>query len=105
MKPKNDIPLEAVLKWIKKERDQYKNKLDTLIPYTHTLETKVRALEKEVSTLRNEVAKVSHDVTTSVLYKTLNERYAKACHDKNILLVELGKYRMEEKDHRTSPEE
>ena len=42
-----DVPLEAVLKYIKQDRDKYKAKLDELIPYTKSLEKKVKVLEED----------------------------------------------------------
>ena len=40
----NDIPIEGVLKYIKRERDKYKEKLETLVPYTKSLENKLKEL-------------------------------------------------------------
>lgn len=48
----NDIPLEAVLKYIVKERDRYKNKLEILIPYTKSLEQKVKSHEKNIELVK-----------------------------------------------------
>ena len=40
----NDIPLEGVLKYIKAERDKYKDKVKVLTDYAHSLEKKVNNL-------------------------------------------------------------
>lgn len=46
-KPNNDhIPAEAVLKWLKKDRDYYRDKLEELIEYTKLLEKKVKEQDK-----------------------------------------------------------
>jgi len=47
----NDIPIEGVLKYIKRERDKYKEKLETLIPYTKSLENKLKELTARNLTL------------------------------------------------------
>lgn len=47
----NDIPIEGVLKYIKRERDKYKDKLETLIPYTKSLENKLKELTARNLTL------------------------------------------------------
>ena len=49
----NDIPIEGVLKYIKRERDKYKEKLETLIPYTKSLEAKLKELTARNLTLEN----------------------------------------------------
>lgn len=64
----NDIPPEALLKWIVKERDKYKAKLDMLVPYTKSLEDRVRFLEKArtadneslMKQLSNAKARIAH---------------------------------------------
>lgn len=43
----NRPPLEAAVKWLVKERDRYKEKLETLIPYTKRLEADLRAIREE----------------------------------------------------------
>lgn len=40
----NEIPIEGVLKYIKRERDKYKEKLEKLIPYTKNLEERFKDL-------------------------------------------------------------
>lgn len=47
----NDIPIEGVLKYIKRERDKYKEKLETLVPYTKSLENKLKELTARNLTL------------------------------------------------------
>lgn len=44
----NDIPAEAVIPYLVKQRNGYKAKLDYITPYTKSLEAKVKALEKKV---------------------------------------------------------
>ena len=40
-----DVPITTVLRYIKRERDEYKRKLDLLVPYTKRLEEKVKMYE------------------------------------------------------------
>ena len=42
------VPIEAVLKYIKQDRDKYKAKLDQIVPYTKSLEQKVKILQREL---------------------------------------------------------
>ena len=49
-----DLPLEAVLKYIKRDRDKYKAKLERLIPYTKSLEER---LERASDARFNELIK------------------------------------------------
>lgn len=44
----NDVPIEAVLKYIVRDRDHYKAKLEQLIPYTKSLEQKLKDNETEL---------------------------------------------------------
>lgn len=48
----NEVPLEAVLKYIKKSRDEYKEKLETLIPYAKSLEERLSSLTEEYEALK-----------------------------------------------------
>ena len=51
VKENREVPIEAAVKWLIKERDRYKEKLDTIVPYTKSLETRVRDLEKLIEGL------------------------------------------------------
>ncbi len=44
---KNKVPLEACVKYLVRERDNYKAKLDILVPYTKSLEASYKALKEE----------------------------------------------------------
>ena len=48
-KMNEDIPLEAVLKYIKEDRDRYKAKLERLEPYTKELERTIAELKELLS--------------------------------------------------------
>lgn len=68
------VPISAVLKYIVKDRDKYKAKLDQLIPYAKSLEKKVQDLEKEIDGLNkrlkeNEVKKAD----LAMMKQTMNE--------------------------------
>ena len=43
----SDVPLEAVVKWLAKEKDMYKRKLEILVPYTKSLELRLKAYEAD----------------------------------------------------------
>lgn len=101
MMKSHDIPLEAVLKWIKKERDSYKAKLDRLVPYTKSLEQRNRELEIENTRLRKENSGLASDITKSTIYKGLMERYVKVKRDKETLLEKLARH--EKRYHGMTP--
>lgn len=42
------IPIEAAVKYIVRDRDGYKAKLDQLIPYTKRLEARVKEMEQQL---------------------------------------------------------
>lgn len=44
----SEVPVEAIVKYIKRERDQYKEKLDKLVPYTKQLEAWSSNMEKNI---------------------------------------------------------
>lgn len=52
-----EVPLEAVLKYIKQDRDKYKEKLETLMEYTKSLETRILEMTAEMNVAREEYAK------------------------------------------------
>ena len=67
-----DIPLEAAVKWLIRERDRYRDKLDELIVYTKSLERelkegaepyehKIKSLEGDIKSLRKENAALRKD--------------------------------------------
>ena len=58
-----DIPIEAILKYIKRDRDLYKAKVETLTAYAHSLEDQLRktgsreeALQNTIDNLRKQLA-------------------------------------------------
>ena len=91
-KPRNDIPLEALLKYIKADRDAYRSKLDELIPYTKSLESQNKDLRKEIEVLRKEKAALMREVTRTDVYRGLLERYTRLKRDKEVLLEKLAKH-------------
>lgn len=50
-----DIPIEAILKYIKRDRDAYKAKVETLTAYAHSLEDKLRKTDKREESLNNTI--------------------------------------------------
>lgn len=50
-----DIPIEAILKYIKRDRDTYKAKVETLTAYAHSLEDKLRKTDKRDESLNNTI--------------------------------------------------
>lgn len=79
----NDIPLEAVLKYIKRERDKYKEKVEILTAYSKSLEAKIKNLAskesdlekalKEVATLKAELEARKALVSENKMLKNENE--------------------------------
>lgn len=56
----NDIPLEAVLKYIKRERDKYKEKVDILTAYSKSLEQRVKSLASKEPDLEKAVKEIAN---------------------------------------------
>lgn len=50
-----DVPIEAVLKYIVRERDGYKEKLEHLINYTKSLENEVKTLRADAGSFTKAV--------------------------------------------------
>ena len=50
-----DIPIEAILKYIKRDRDLYKAKVETLTAYAHSLEDKLRKTGSREEALQNTI--------------------------------------------------
>lgn len=72
----NDVPLEGVLKYIKKERDKYKEKLDVLKEYTKLLEEKfnkalkiIEEKDAEIEALKEENKSLRTDVKNTKLWQ------------------------------------
>ena len=53
----NPIPLEAAVKYLIRERDGYKQKLDLLVPYTKRLEVRLNDTEKLLDITKTEEVK------------------------------------------------
>lgn len=90
----NDIPLEAVLKYIKKERDKYKAKLENLVPYTKALEQKVKDLDDIISDKEKRIADLEKRLEENEIKKG---EYNQAIHDNKFMKEELDAFR---KDYR-----
>ena len=115
----NDIPIEGVLKYIKRDRDKYKEKLETLVPYTKSLEAKlkeltarnltleealkdydemkkiakrVRVLETEKEGLIKENSAIISDYKTSEWYKMLKEDRRRLRKQNKELKILLNRY-------------
>ena len=115
----NDIPIEGVLKYIKRDRDKYKEKLETLVPYTKSLEAKlkeltarnltleealkdydemkkiakrVRVLETEKEGLIKENSAIISDYKTSEWYKMLKEDRRRLRKQNKELKIMLNRY-------------
>lgn len=55
-KMNKDVPTEGVVKWLAKERDAAKEKLEQLIGYTKGLETRILEMEAAANIAREEYA-------------------------------------------------
>ena len=97
-KPNTDVPIEAAVKYLIKEKDELKRKLDMIVPYTKSLEEKVQNLNKElqkknncIEDLRKRLQDCNTHASRTPQYKSLQEKYNQLKKDKNTLLLELGK--------------
>ena len=90
MKPKNDVPIEGVLKWIKKDRDDLLEKLNQIIPYTKSLEEKVKSLELQNLKLQKQISERQKEITKTPEYVSINTRYTKLKHENRDLLNKIG---------------
>lgn len=108
-KVQNDIPLEALLKYIKAERDDCMAKLDKLIPYTKALEKEVASLkeqlQKKLETIDKQETRINElnrEIIHSPMYKALQERYIRVKRDNTILQLQIGKLNRERDDRESS---
>ena len=58
-----DVPPEAVITWLCKERDKAKDDLEKLIGYTKGLETRIMEMEADANIKREEYAKAIEKAT------------------------------------------
>ena len=95
----DNLPIETVVRYLKKERDSYKAKLEKLIPYAHSLENENKSLRGTIQKHEKEIAKLSSEISKTSMYKSLQEKYCAVKRDNKILLQKLGSYlRNENKD-------
>lgn len=73
----HNIPLEAVVKYLAKERDNYKQRLDQIVPYTKSLEEKIRRYEECFEKASEDPKDVSFLKTQLLLIKTENRMLIK----------------------------
>ena len=85
------VPLEALLKYVVKERDKYKEKMELVSDYAKRLEKDKASLQKEVESLRKQVSMLSREVTKTPIYQGLNERYIRVKRDKETLILQIAK--------------
>lgn len=90
MKTHNDIPIEGVLKWLKKERDDLQWKLEQLIPYTKSLEKKVASLEKDLAGCGKQLSMACKEISDNPMYKALYKKYAISQRNNKQLLQRIG---------------
>ena len=54
----NSIPAEAVLKWVVKERDEAKDKVEQLTGYAKALELRIEDLQRELQSAKDTTARI-----------------------------------------------
>ena len=100
-----DIPIEAILKYIKRDRDLYKAKVETLTAYAHSLEDQLRKtgsreealqntidnLRKQLAIYREEINRTRESARQSKPYKDLELAFHEKCVRAQILEVRLKK--------------
>lgn len=101
-----DIPIEAILKYIKRDRDLYKAKVETLTAYAHSLEDKLRKtgsreealqntidnLRKQLAIYREEINRTRVSARQSKPYKDLELAFREKSVRAQILEVRLKKF-------------
>jgi hypothetical protein len=70
----NDIPAEVLLKYALRERDNYKAKLDQLIPYTKNLEKTVAMLREDMAELQRKADKKEENQNEVARLRKLNKK-------------------------------
>ena len=122
----NGVPLEAAVKYIVRERDRLKEKLDTIVPYTKRLEAELAALrdekvlerdkeiqalskrlasaEEQIKRLLHENSKLIKDCRKSDWFKQIEVAHKRRQAEKNALrdtlrlaYAELAKYKENQK--------
>ena len=100
-----DIPIEAILKYIKRDRDLYKAKVETLTAYAHSLEDQLRKtgsreealqntidnLRKQLAIYREEINRTRESARQSKPYKDLELAFREKSVRAQILEVRLKK--------------
>ena len=89
-KTHNNIPIEGILKWLKKDRDELQSKLNQLVPYTKSLEKKIVSIEKELADYRKQLSLACKETSKTEMYKTLNRKYTQLKKDNKQLLEKIG---------------
>jgi len=104
------VPLEAAVKYLIKERDELKAKLDILVPYTKKIEAdlksrqdfvyaeywkEINALTKERDQLKAENIAYRNDFKTSNWYNQLHGNLEKLRAENKFLKAELSRTRTE----------
>ena len=117
MKENKEVPIGAAVKWLIKERDEYKRKLDILVPYTKKLEKRVKELEEYIDKLgdqplnrikslegenrklKEEKSNLLHDYQKSDWYRNLQmqtkkdkERIKRLKEGLDVAIKKLGEY-------------
>lgn len=101
-----DVPIEAVLKYIKRDRDLYKKKVETLTAYAHSLEDELRktglreqayqhAIEdqrRQLAIYRDEIQRTRADSRNSKPYKDLALAFQQRTVRAQLLEVRLKKF-------------
>ncbi len=97
MKTIDKIPLEAAVKFIVRERDNLKRKLEILVPYTKSLEKKLKAHENELDAetptairlraeeLKRENRALKSEYKQTSWYKSLKEKLDRLTKENNHL--------------------
>ena len=88
----DEIPPAYLIKYFKREADDYKAKLSQLVPYAKKLEEENKKLRKENESLNKQLSIWMKDATHNPAYLTLKRRFEEARHDVNQLCLRLAKY-------------
>ena len=87
------IPISAVLKYIKKDRDDYKSKLETLTDYTKELERRVKDLEGIIRIRDEEILTLEQKLSENEVSKAEMANLHQLKKENEFMHAELSRFR------------
>ena len=94
------IPLEAIVKYVAKERDKYKEKMEQVAEYAKSLEAQNARLVDANATLRKDNAALRKGFKQSEMYVSMKRRIERLGKQNRDLWAQLARQTMEERNGR-----